>query len=326
VNTPNASGPASSPPAPPAANGNTPPPPAGDDAPVVLSAEDQAAAAAAEAADAAAAAANGDPAPNRREAAVRIPDVIAERNAAMDYANYWRDQALKVLQPPGGAAPAATQPGAAQNGPAPTRPAPKLTDFPAEGGGYDAVKWSEALTTWNGEQIDARVEHREQVRAQQQQATTVQQQYNAKVAAFRTTVPDFDIVAQNPNLPVSEHMVTAIMSADLGPQVYYHLAKNPHEAARIYRLPPNQQATAIAKLEGKLEATQQARPGGAPPAPTGGKPPGSSTPAPRQQSRAPDPPNPTRAGGAPEVNLANCSLDEYLAQRLPHISRSGAKR
>lgn len=247
----------------------------------------------------------------------------------MDYANYWRTEALKVLQPPGaGQPPAASQPGAAQS-PPPTRPAPLLKDFPAEGGGFDALKWSEALTTWNGEQIDARVEHREQVRTQQQNATTVQHTYNAKVATFRTTVPDFDIVAQNPNLPVSEHMVRAIMAADLGPQVYYHLAKNPHEAARIYRLPPEKQGEAIAKLDGKLEAMAPPppRPGGAPPPPAAGaRPPGSGTPPPRQQSRAPDPPNPTRSGGAPEVNLANCSLDDYLAQRLPHIARNSTRR
>lgn len=293
---------------------------------MVLSAEDQAAAAAADEADAAAALARGEPPPNRREAAVRIPDVIAERNAAMDYANFWREQALKVLKPPGdGQPPAVGQPGAPA-APQFTRPAPELKDFPAEGGGFDAVKWSTELTKWNGEQIAAQVDQREQARQQQQQATTVQSVYNAKVAAFRATVPDWDIVSQNPHLPISTHMVDAIKGAELGPQVYYHLCKNPHEAARIHRLTPAQQAQAIAKLDGKLEA-QASRPGGAAPPAGGQPPPAGGTPPPRQQSRAPDPPNPSKpGGGSPEINLANCSLDEYLAQRLPHIARNSPRR
>lgn len=246
----------------------------------------------------------------------------------MDYANYWREQALRVLQPPSGGAPAATQPGAAQAAPI-TRPAPLLKDFPVEGaaGQFDALKWSEELTKWNAEQIEARVEHREQQRTRAQNATTVQENYNAKVAAFRSTVPDFDIVAQNPRLPISDKMVSSIQAAELGPQIYYHLAKNPAEAARIYRLPVDKQGEAIAKLEGKIEAGAIKFGTGTAPPPSGGKPPGAGTAPPRQQSRAPDPPNPTRAGGAPEINIKNCSLDDYLAQRLPHIARGGgAKR
>lgn len=249
----------------------------------------------------------------------------------MDYANYWRDQALKVLQPPGGTpAPAGTAPGGAPAPGAiqPTRPAPLLKDYPAGDGAFDAIKWSEALTTWTAEQVEHRSTVTEQRRAQQATATTVQSTYNAKVATFRTTVPDFDIVAQNPNLPISSAMVEAIQAAELGPQVYYHLAKNPAEAARIHRLPAQQQAAAIGKIEGRIEAGAikftpapggRAPAGGAPPPPGGG-----GTPPPR--SRAPDPPSGTRSGGAGDVNLANCSLDEYLAQRLPHIARSGGKK
>ncbi len=309
-----ASGPASSPPTP-GDKGNSTPPPPGGDAPVVLSADDLAAQAAA-------------------DAAATYPfgstSVPAERNAAMDYANYWRAEALKVLQPPGpgGAAPAGAAPGAAQTI-QPTRPAPKLADFPTGDGQFDALKWSEKLTEWNTEQLDHRATVSEQRRTQQAAATTEQTTYNAKVAAFRSTVPDFDIVAQNPNLPVSDRMVKAIMSADLGPQVYYHLAKNPAEAARIYRLPADQQAAAIGKLEGKIEAgaikfAAAAAPAARPGAPAAGAPAAGA--APRQQSRAPEPPNPNRAGGSSEVNLANCSLDDYLAQRLPHIARGGPRK
>lgn len=232
----------------------------------------------------------------------------------MEYANYWRDQALRIISPP--AAGAAPPPAAA-----PAHVKPKLADFPTgTAGEYDAHKFADALADWTDKEIDARAAAREAKRDQATAVSTAQQTYNAKVAAFRTTVPDFDIVAQNPKLPISDRMVSAIMAADSGPQVYYHLAKNPAEAARIYRLPEAKQGEAIAKLEGKLEAlATPPRAGGAPPPPPG-------APPPRQQSRAPDPPNPTRAGGANDINLANCSLSEYLAQRLPAIANGAGKK
>ena len=76
--------------------------------------------------------------------------------------------------------------------------------------------------------------------------------------------PDFDDVALNPSLPVTQHMFDAAMGDNL-PDLLYYLGKNPAEASRIASLPPTQQIKEIGKIESGL--TKKAVPG-APPPPT----------------------------------------------------------
>ncbi len=209
----------------------------------------------------------------------------------MDYANYWREQALKVLQQP-----PANTPAPASN----AKAAPKLSDFPAGDGQFDAVKWADAHGAWAQEQIAAQVAASLANVDQQRSAQSVQQSYNTKLAAFKATVPDFDIVSKNPSLPVTKDMTEAMLADDLGPQVYYHLCKNPPEAARISRLPAHQQAAAIGKISGRLEVAAQ-------------KP---NTPAPRQRTQAPPPPSGVRNNGSGDINLETCTVDEYMTHRL----------
>jgi hypothetical protein len=293
--------------APPSDTGTTTPPPADDQQPPPLSAEDQAAAAAGDAADAAAAAANGDPPPGakRRDPGERIQEVVAERNAAMEWGQYWYNTARAQMgQPPPGAPPAGAAP------PPGEKPRPLLKDY------ADADKWAEAVTEWTDERVERGVAAGLSKADAQRQNTNAAEKFQERVAAFRATTPDFDAVTQNPALPISTPMATAIMGSELGPQIFHHLGRNPTEAARIARLPPHQQAIAIGKIEGRLEATGKAPgPGGKPPAP-----------ATRTTTQAPPPPNPSRQGTASEVNLANCTLDEYLQRRLPNIAGGGKPR
>lgn len=271
------------------------PPPA--DAPPQRTAEDLAAEAAATAADADSDAANGDaPKPGGR-AESRIKELLAEKTAAMEWGEYWRQQATSNIKPAPGAP-------AAEGAPAAPKARPQLKDF------ADADKWAEALGEWTEDQVSTRVGTALTTAEQRRSQVSATEAWQARCETYRASAPDFDIVTRNPSLPVSSTMASAIMAEELGPAIFHHLGKNPTEAARIARLSPAQQVAAVGKIAGRLEAAPKAPVGKAPPA--------------KQQSRAPDPPTPNRPGGAVEVNLANCALDEYLAKRLPQIARGGS--
>ena len=78
---------------------------------------------------------------------------------------------------------------------------------------------------------------------------------------------DFDQVAYNPNLPVTEYMAQSIQGSDVGPDVLYWLGSNPKEAGRIARLSPILQAKEIGKIEASLSSNPPARKTSSAPAP-----------------------------------------------------------
>lgn len=65
---------------------------------------------------------------------------------------------------------------------------------------------------------------------------------------------DFDEVALNPAIQITQPMFDAAIGDSLG-DVLYHLGKNPTEATRIATLSPTQQIKEIGKIETKLTTT-----------------------------------------------------------------------
>ena len=94
------------------------------------------------------------------------------------------------------------------------------------------------------------VQHRE---AQKQQAE-IMEVYHDREEEARSKYDDFDQVAYNPNLPITDAMAETIRASDIGPDLAYHLGQNPKEAERIARLSPLHQARELGKIEAKLAA------------------------------------------------------------------------
>jgi len=92
--------------------------------------------------------------------------------------------------------------------------------------------------------IEQREQHREQ--------TKVLEGYNEREEVAREKFDDFEQVAYNPNLKITQVMAQTIQSSDVGPEVAYYLGTNPKEAERISRLAPLLQAREIGKLEVKV--------------------------------------------------------------------------
>jgi len=106
-------------------------------------------------------------------------------------------------------------------------------------------EYVEALTTSKAQQI-----------VQQQQFEKQRQEllgsYHDKEEVARDKYEDFEQVAYNPKLPITDVMAQAIQASDNGPEVAYFLGTNPKEAARIANLQPFLQAKEIGRLEAKL--------------------------------------------------------------------------
>jgi hypothetical protein len=76
--------------------------------------------------------------------------------------------------------------------------------------------------------------------------------YQDREEDARVRYDDFEQVAYNPNLSVTDVMAQTIQASDNGPDVIYYLGSNPKEASRISALPPILQAKEIGKIEAKL--------------------------------------------------------------------------
>ena len=89
-------------------------------------------------------------------------------------------------------------------------------------------------------------------RERQKQQAELRNAYADREEQARDKYDDFEQVAYNPNLPITDVMAETIQASDVGPDVAYYLGANPKEAARISRLSPFLQAQEIGKIEAKL--------------------------------------------------------------------------
>ena len=106
-------------------------------------------------------------------------------------------------------------------------------------------EYAEALAERKAEQILAK---REEARAQ----SAIIESYHDREEQARDKYDDFEQVAYNPKLPITDVMAQTIQSSDLGPDLAYYLGSNPKEADRIARLAPFLQAKEIGRIEAKL--------------------------------------------------------------------------
>jgi hypothetical protein len=105
--------------------------------------------------------------------------------------------------------------------------------------------YAEALAYQKAEELIAKRE------AAKQQSAVLESYHDLEEEA-RTKYDDFEQVAYNPKLPITNVMAETIQSSDIGPELAYYLGSNPKEADRISRMSPLGQAKEIGKIEAKL--------------------------------------------------------------------------
>ena len=107
--------------------------------------------------------------------------------------------------------------------------------------------YAEALAYQKAEELIAK---REAAKQQSQ----VLESYQEREESAREKYDDFEQVAYNPKLPITNVMAETIQSSDIGPELAYYLGSNPKDAERISRMTPLSQAKEIGKIEAKLAA------------------------------------------------------------------------
>jgi len=89
-------------------------------------------------------------------------------------------------------------------------------------------------------------------REQRKQRDEIVDAYHEREEDARSKYDDFEQVAYNPNIHITNAMAETIQASEIGPDVAYYLGSNPKEADRISRLAPLFQAREIGKIEAKL--------------------------------------------------------------------------
>ena len=106
-------------------------------------------------------------------------------------------------------------------------------------------EYADLLAERKAEELLAR---REQARAQSE----ILESFHDREEEARNKYDDFEQVAYNPKLPITNEMAQTIQSSEVGPDIAYYLGSNPKEAERISRLSPLSQAKELGKIEAKL--------------------------------------------------------------------------
>jgi hypothetical protein len=202
--------------------------------------------------------------------------------------DYWKARAEAAAAPPKEA---------------PKKPTPDQFD--------DYGAYVEALTDFKAEEkINTTLDAREKAAAEKKQAETRVTTWNERVIEARKSIPDYDAVMAASEVPIAEHVLDELRDSELGPQLAYHLDKNPDVAEKLNTMNPRKAAREIGRLEAQLLSTVTASPDPKVDAP----PP--EPPAPKvKTTNAPPPVKPVGQGRSTAVDLSKASMDDYVKQR-----------
>ena len=182
-------------------------------------------------------------------------------------------------------------------------PAPKREDF------QDYEEWQAALAAHKVmSQLSAKERAKLEGQSKESEAAlkalsqrerqVLAQQWADQEAEAKARYADYEAVARNPDLPITEAMVHVMLQSEMGPDLAYHLGSNPAVAARIARMQPLEMAREMGRIEARLSL---------PKAPT--------------QTQAPDPVSPVKPKARAAKDPANMSMDEWIAARKSGLIR-----
>lgn len=218
----------------------------------------------------------------------RIDEITRARHEAEREAAYWRQRAMAGTESK--AQPSANEP--------PPKPTPdKYQDY---------AEYVEALTDWKTDQkVREALSARDSEQAKQAEGRvqqTKQQAFAERVQQARTSITDYDEVVGLSDLPIAQHVGEVLLDSDVGPQLAYHLAKNPDLANRLNQMSPTAAAREIGRIEASIEKPVE--------------------PVAKSTSKAPPPINPIGSGRTnATANPAQMDMEQYKAHRAKQGAR-----
>lgn len=175
--------------------------------------------------------------------------------------------------------------------------APAESDFP------DYTDYIAAKAVWTAEQraaqrqvSDAEQEaeqaRKRQTEIQAAERSIMAQNWAEQVQDAKARYTDFEAVALDHSVPISDSMAALIQSSDIGADVAYFLGKNREAAAEISKLSTIEAARAIGRIEASLQAPKA-----------------------RTETNAPPPMTPVRGAAKATRDPSKMSFEEYKAAR-----------
>lgn len=210
------------------------------------------------------------------------------------------DRALAALERPREVAP---MPVEEPEDPEPSRPVKSLY---ADPDAYDSAldAYAEAKAAWIAKREaktyladETRKSHEARIVAEQK---VIQETHRKRVEKTMEKYPDYKQVAESPDISISMPMAAAILHSEHGPEIAYHLGKNPSEAAKIATLPIPLQLMELGLIVSRF----------------------SSTPVKPVVSNAPKPIRPLASNSESSAELSSDeepSMEEYAAQRKKQL-------
>jgi hypothetical protein len=134
----------------------------------------------------------------------------------------------------------------------------------------DAFAYAEALAIWSAEQALLARDRAEQERKTKAEQETAAKAWEQRIAKASREIEDYQDVVEGSDVQVSDQVRAAILDSELGPQLIYHLAKNPDVAERIAGMTVMGALRELGRIEARLSddvpaARPAARPSKAPP-------------------------------------------------------------
>lgn len=167
---------------------------------------------------------------------------------------------------------------------------PKEADFD------DFTEYAAAKAVWKHE--DARLKRESGAISKQLDAgiekrkAEIESAFVEQVEDARERFADFDAVAFNPSLAMTDEMAELVKRSDVAADLAYHLGSNPHVAADIAAQTPVMAAMALGRLEASL-----------------------TPPEPLRKSKAPEPISPVGSKGSATKDPSKMNHQEYVAWR-----------
>lgn len=180
--------------------------------------------------------------------------------------------------------------------PAPQRP--RREDFTDPDAYERAIEAHAAAQATEKAKAEAQAEIERQAR--ERQFEQVRGSYQERAEAFAEDHPDYFDVVDADDAGFTLPMTMAILETEDGPQVAYHLARNPAELKRLAGLTPARTVYEIGKLAAKLTSTEK-------PAP-----------------RLPDPVRPLGGRSAAPLSDEEPSMEAYGERRLAELRKAQA--
>lgn len=224
----------------------------------------------------------------------RIDELTRLRRDAERDRDYWRDFALRQQPQSQTTPPAETKTPAA---------IPTLAEFE-----YDETKYQAALLQYTESVAERKVEAVLKAERDRQAQEATQKTWRQRESEFKAKTPDYESIAYY--APISNEVASLIVKSDIGPELAYHLGKNPEIAENISKLPQVEAAKEIGRLEATLSFKRET----------------AAKPAPKPVVSQAPPPPPKLEAAEPEVSRDPdaMSVDEWLKWRNKQLNRKKA--